>query len=370
MTGVIDVVNANRQPMGIDEGYWQAFMQRDGRRDGDFVVAVTSTGIYCKPSCPSRRPKRENVAFYELPEAAEQAGFRACKRCRPQDVAANDPQVAMVRDACHYIDEALDADCQGPPSLAEVARQVGRSPHHFQRTFKRYMGISPRDYADAQRLDKLKQGLRDGNGVADALYGAGYGSSSRVYERAPGQLGMTPATFARGGKGAVIGYTLTDCALGRLLVAATETGVCMVSLGDDDAYLLSELENDYPAATLVRDEIVLDQWVKALIACIDGEEPHPDLPLDVRGTAFQWRVWQELMAIPGGETRTYKQIAERIGKPKAARAVGRACATNPVSLTIPCHRAIREDGSLSGYRWGLERKQALLDTESTAADKA
>lgn len=367
MTGLLEMSRTENTYNESEGGLWQAFLRRDGARDGDFVVAVTSTGIYCKPSCPSRRPKRENVKFYDLPEAAEQAGFRPCKRCKPQDVAANDPQVALVRDACHYIDAALDEDCQGPPALADIARHVGRSPHHFQRIFKRYMGISPRDYADARRLDRLKTGLRKGDGVADALYGAGYGSSSRVYERAPGQLGMTPATYAKGGKGAVIGYTAVDCALGRLMVAATETGICMVCLGDDDATLQHELESAFPAATLVRDEIVLDQWVKALIAVIDGSEPHPDLPLDIRGTAFQWRVWQELMAIPAGETRTYKDIAERIGNPKAVRAVGRACATNPTALTIPCHRAIRQDGSLSGYRWGLKRKQVLLETEKAVA---
>lgn len=345
---------------------WRAVTGRDSRFDGAFVYAVRTTGIYCRPSCASRKPRRDNVDYFPLPESAEQAGYRACLRCRPAEAEPRDPQLEMVRRVCRYIDENAGGEGGGeggPPTLAQMGRHVGISPHHLQRTFKRHLGISPRQYADARRLGRLKAGLRRGEGVAPALYDAGYGSPSRVYERAPGQLGMTPATYAKGGRGARIGYSVVGCALGRLLVAATATGVCAVYLGDHDGELGEELASEYPAAEIVRDEAGLGRWTALLVNYLAGAEPRLELPLDVRATAFQWRVWEELRRIPLGETRTYGEIAARLGKPKAQRAVGRACATNPVSVVVPCHRAVREDGGLGGYRWGLERKQALLERE-------
>lgn len=343
--------------------HWQAVLSRDTRFDGAFVYAVRSTGIFCRPSCPSRRPRRENVDFFAVPEAAARAGYRACRRCRPTEAEAPDPGLAMVRRLCRFMD-GREVDDAGPPTLAELGAHVGRSPYHLQRTFKRVMGITPRQYADARRLGRLKSELRRGEPVAGALYGAGYGSSSRLYERAPGQLGMTPATYAKGGAGARIGFAIVESALGRLLVGATARGVAAVCLGEDDRVLEAELRAEYPAAEIARDERGVGRWAEAIVRHLAGAEPRLELPLDVRATAFQWRVWEELRRIPAGETRSYREIAARLGKPKAQRAVGRACATNPVSLVVPCHRAVREDGGLGGYRWGLERKRALLAREA------
>jgi AraC family transcriptional regulator of adaptative response/methylated-DNA-[protein]-cysteine methyltransferase len=346
---------------------WQAVLDRDQAADGRFVLAVRTTGIYCRPTCPSRMPKRENVQFFAVPEAARQAGFRACKRCRPDDAEAPEPNLARVREVCAYIEHRLeDGEC-GPPTLAEMAGHVGLSPHHLQRRFKQLMGVSPAQYTDAVRLDRLKAGLKAGEDVTGALYGAGYGAPSRLYERAPGELGMTPASYARGGKGAAMRFAIVDSPLGRLLVAATATGISFLAFGDDDAALEAELRDEFPLAEIERDEEVLGAWTAAVLAHLEGAAPHVGLPLDVRATAFQRRVWSELLKIPVGATLTYSQIAGRLGKPKAQRAVGRACATNPVSLLIPCHRAIREDGGLGGYRWGLDRKQRLIESERARA---
>jgi AraC family transcriptional regulator of adaptative response/methylated-DNA-[protein]-cysteine methyltransferase len=349
-----------------DEDRWRAVLAADASQDGAFVYAVRSTGIYCRPSCPSRRPRHEMVRFFEAPEAAQRAGFRACRRCKPDDIRATDPQVDAVRKACHYI----DVHTEGTVTLAELGAAVGLSPHHFQRIFTRVMGISPRAYADARRLGRVKARLKAGDGVAGALYEAGYGSSSRLYERANGQLGMTPATYRRGGQGAAIRYTIARSPLGRLLVAATEKGVCMVCLGDRDDELEDELRREFPAAEIRRDNPALGTWVAALLRHLDGHEPRLELPLDVRATAFQWRVWQALRNIPYGEQRTYGEIAAVLGAPTAARAVGRACATNPVALVVPCHRAVGAQGSLTGYRWGVERKKRLIAREQTELARA
>jgi len=341
---------------------WQAVLGRDRSRDGAFVYAVSSTGIYCRPSCPSRRPRRERVTFFDLPEAAEQAGYRPCQRCTPRRIAAADPRLERIRRACRFIEAH-----EGVATLDELGAHVGLSPFHLQRTFKQVLGITPRQYGDATRLGRVRALLRAGDDVSGAIYEAGYGSSSRLYERAPSQLGMTPATYRKGGAGAHIAYALADCALGRLMVAATETGICFVALGSADTKLVTELKEEFPAADIAPGNGALAGLVRGVLAHVDGAAPGADLPLDVRATAFQWRVWQELRDIPKGQTLTYKDIAERIGRPKAARAVGRACATNPVSLVVPCHRAVRGDGGLGGYRWGLERKQALLDHERATA---
>jgi AraC family transcriptional regulator of adaptative response/methylated-DNA-[protein]-cysteine methyltransferase len=348
-----------------DEGRWQAVLARDARRDGTFVFGVRSTGIYCRPSCPARRPRRERVVFFALPEAAEGAGFRACRRCQPRAARTGDPRAAWVRRLCRHIDRHLDE----PLTLAGLSGPAGVGPHHLQRTFKRLMGITPRQYAEARRLGVLKAHLKGGRAVTEATYEAGYGSSSRVYEHARERLGMTPATYRRGGRGMRLRYAIVDCPLGRLLVAGTERGLSAVSLADDDARLEKALREEYPAAEIRRDDVGLGPWVRALLRHLDGEEPHLDLPLDVQATAFQWRVWRELRRIPFGQTRSYGEIARELGQPTAARAVARACATNRVSILIPCHRVIAEDGRLAGYRWGIERKRALLAREEDAASR-
>jgi len=347
----------------VEEQCWTAVRERTREADGAFVYAVRTTHVYCRPSCPSRRPLRRNVEFFPLPEAAERAGYRACRRCKPRDLAVGDPAIDRVRRACRVIEAALEDGENGAPGLEGLAEQVGISQFHLQRLFKRHLGISPRDYADAWRLGRVKTMLRRGDGVAGALYEAGYGSASRLYERADAQLGMTPATYKKGGKGARIGYTLAASPLGRLLVAATQRGVCAVSLGEDDHTLEAGLRAEYPEAEIARDDPGLTQAVDAIVAHLSGGAPDLALPLDLRATGFQWRVWQELRRIPRGRTATYAEVAAAIGQPKAVRAVANACANNRVALVIPCHRVIREDGHLGGYRWGLERKEKLLAVE-------
>ena len=347
-----------------DEDRWRAVEGRDGAFDGAFVFAVATTGIYCRPSCPSRRPKRVNVSFYALPEGAERGGFRACLRCRPRDTHSPDPKIEALRKVCRFI-ESCD---EGPPTLDALGDMAGLSPYHLQRSFKRLVGVTPRQYYDALRIGRLKSSLRDGDAVTGALYEAGYGSTSRLYEKAPSQLGMTPATYAKGGKGAMITYAITDSPLDRLLVGATARGVAAVYLGDDDGALEAALRAEYPAAGLTRDDGGLGRWFEPLLAHLEGREPHLALPLDVRATAFQRQVWEALRAIPYGETRSYGQIAEAIHKPKAVRAVAGACAANKVSLLVPCHRVIGAKGDLAGYRWGVERKKKLLDQEMKVAE--
>lgn len=346
---------------------WAKVQTRDASADGQFVYAVQTTGIFCRPSCPSRRPKPDNVVYFNTPEAADAAGYRACRRCRPQEVAAPDPAVHRVRQACALIRDALDADEARPPTLAGLAERLGGSPTHLQRSFTRIMGISPAAYGDALRLRRLRQELRETGDVTGAVYGAGYGAPSRVYERADGELGMTPASYARGGRGARIGYALADTPLGRLLVGATRRGVCFLSLGERDGDLVAALEAEYPLAEIAADAVVLGEWLDTVVRYLKGRIPHPDLPLDIRGTAFQRRVWQELMRIPPGVTRSYSELARDLGNPDARRAVARGCATNPVPLVIPCHRVVRADGAPGGYRWGMERKRRLLEHERRQA---
>ncbi len=342
-----------------DDERWQAFEARDAGYDGRFVVGVRSTGIYCRPSCPARRPLRRNVVFYPVGEVAEREGYRPCRRCKPEDVL---PQARAVEQASRYLEEHLDRNV----TLDELGEAVGLSPHHLQRTFKRLLGVSPRAYADALRLGAVKAGLRERDDVTTALYDAGYGSSSRLYERAPGQLGMTPGAYQRGGRGMQIAYTIADSRLGRLLVGATDHGVSAIYLGDDDDELESAIRTEYPAAEIVRDASGLDGWVAVIVAHLAGQQTHLDLPLDVQATAFKRRVWEALREIPYGTTRGYAEIARQIGQPTAVRAVANACATNPVALLVPCHRVVRSDGAPGGYRWGAERKEAILAMERDA----
>jgi AraC family transcriptional regulator of adaptative response/methylated-DNA-[protein]-cysteine methyltransferase len=348
---------------------WNAVLLRDASRDGSFVFAVRSTGIYCRPSCPARRPRREQVRFFQLPEAAEQAGFRACRRCHPRRARINDPQIELVRRICHAIDEHAEE----PLTLKTLSAETGVSAHHLQRTFKEIMGITPRQYKENRRLADFKAKIKAGANVTDAMYDAGYGSSRGLYENSSARLGMTPATYGRGGRGMRIIYTIAECALGRVLVAATERGVCSVALGDSDSALVSALFSEYPNASIdSKDTVIspsLNLWLSKVLEHVNGKTAHIDLPLDIQATAFQWRVWEELRRIPVGSTRSYQEIANAIGKPKAVRAVAGACASNHVAVVIPCHRVIREDKELGGYRWGLERKHQLLKSERTRSGK-
>jgi AraC family transcriptional regulator of adaptative response/methylated-DNA-[protein]-cysteine methyltransferase len=337
---------------------WQAVLTRDADAQ-DFVYAVRTTGIYCRPTCPSRRPRRESVAFFSSADVAEVAGFRECRRCRPRAGRVLPPGLAEVRRACAFI--AAHAD--EPITLAALATHVGASAFHLQRTFTRIVGISPRAYQSALRARRFRADLRNGTDLSAAVYDAGYGSISRVYEHSPTGRGMTPAAYRRGGAGVRLAYTVIDSVLGRLLIAGTDKGVCAVMLGDADHALEEELRRDYPEATLARDDDAFAQWARAVIAHLDGTRPHLELPLDVQGTAFQWKVWRYLQSIPYGETRSYSDVAAAIGAPSAVRAVARACATNKACLVIPCHRVVGKDGGLTGYRWGVDRKRALLERE-------
>ena len=341
---------------------WQAVMAKDARFDGQFVFAVSSTGVYCRPSCPSRRAHRERVKFFELPEAAEQAGFRACLRCQPQRARVLDPQIELVQRICRL----LNANESDSLKLAELASQVGVSQFHLQRTFKRVMGISPRQYLAARKIDNFKTLVRKGESVTTSLYESGFNSSSRLYEHAAEELGMTPATYSRGGRGVNISYTIAASPMGRLLVAVTDRGVCAVRMADNDAELEKDLREEFPNAQLKRDDSALRETVQKIVNHLEKNEPRLDLPLDIKSTAFQRQVWEHLRAIPYGETVSYGDVAKALGKPGAVRAVGRACATNPVALVIPCHRVVREDKTLGGYRWGLDRKQKLLEHERRA----
>jgi AraC family transcriptional regulator of adaptative response/methylated-DNA-[protein]-cysteine methyltransferase len=341
------------------ERLWGAVLARDARSDGRFVYAVRSTGVYCRPSCPSRRPNRDSVRFFAGPDAAEIAGFRECRRCHPRAGVAPAPGLDNVRKAAAYIASHADE----PLTLSRLAAHVRTSPFHLQRTFTRILGISPRAYQDALRAQRFRSDLRRGKPLTSAMYDAGYGSSSRVYERQPTGPGMTPAAYRRGAKGAAVAFTIVDSSLGRLLVAGTDKGLCSVKLGDRDDLLERDLRSEYPSAEIRHEQGAFSKWVRTLVAHLDGRAPKLDLPVDVQATAFQWKVWRYLQSIPYGETRAYSQVAEDLGEPSATRAVARACATNRVCLVIPCHRVVQKGGGLGGYRWGIERKRKLLQKE-------
>ncbi len=340
---------------------WQSVLARDSRFDGAFVYAVRSTGIYCRPSCPSRRPSRDRVEFFADPSTAERAGFRACQRCRPETNEA-DPATAKVIAACKLIDSAEE-----PPALADLAASVSLSPAHLLRSFQKLLGLTPREYADSLRLKTLKRELKESSNVTHALYAAGYSSSSRVYEKAAPQLGMTPLTYRNGGEGLTIRYTIGESDLGQVLLAATDKGVCAIKLGASDR-LIGELEHEFPNAEVKRDDRDLQSWLAHVLGHLVGREPDLRLPLHVRSTAFQRQVWQALQHIPYGSTASYSDVAKAIRNPRAVRAVARACATNPVCLAIPCHRVIQRNGSNGGYRWGTARKDAILAREAQSAE--
>lgn len=353
------LIPARDSSHGAADSFWLAIQTRDAGFDGLFYYGVRTTGVFCRPACPSRRPRRANVSYFALPEAARAAGFRACLRCRPDGANPRDPQAELVQGVCRLIEHATEER----PNLDALGEQLRLSRSHLQRLFKKLMGITPREYAEALRLDRFKGNVRAGRSVTDAMYEAGYGSSSRLYEKAAAQLGMTPATYQKGGRGMIISYTVAEGPLGLLLVAATERGVCSVQLGDSTEELSDALRAEFPRAEVQRDETGLRPHVRALLDYLEGHKPHPDLPLDVQGTAFQKRVWEELRRIPPGQTASYGEVAGRIGQPTAARAVARACATNPVALVTPCHRVVGQNGNVSGYRWGVARKRKLLERE-------
>ena len=351
-----DIAQFSSIPRPAAARYWRATLARDPRADGTFILAVRSTGIYCRPSCPARRPLRRNVIFFRTREEAEQQGFRPCLRCRPQEVAT---PVALVERAARQL-----AECAGDSvRFTALAASLGTTAATLRRAFLRVTGLQPRQLAEALRLLRFKKMLRDGRNILDALYETGYGSSSRLYERSNAQLGMTPATYRRGGYGMKIGYSIAKSSLGKVLVGATERGISAVYLGEAAPRLIAELKREYPRAEISPAGNSFGRWVKEIVQRVEGNPPRLELPLDLQATAFQRRVWQELQRIPRGVTRTYSQVASSLGQQKAIRAVARACATNPVSIVIPCHRVIREDGSLAGYRWGLSRKARLLAQE-------
>ena len=350
-----------------DPARWAAVERRDAEFDGKFVFAVSTTGVYCRPSCPSRRPRRENVSFYDDPAAAESAGYRACLRCEPKASAPRAQRVVAAARA------RLDADPGSHVPLEELARETGMSADHLQRLFRREVGVSPRQYSAALRAERLKQNLRTGATVSRASYDAGYGASSRVYDAAADGLGMTPAAYRKGGRGVRIRYGAQQTAFGWVQVAATDRGVCSVMLGDDERALEKELEAEFPNASRSHMQPAGDAdadvraWLASVVGYLEGVLPGPRVPLDVRGTALQEKVWGELRRIPYGETRTYTELAQAVGAPRAVRAVASACARNPVALVIPCHRVIGRDGDVRGYRWGRERKERLLAHEHAVA---
>ena len=341
---------------------WRAVERRDPRFDGRFVYAVRSTRIYCRPSCPSRRPARDRVAFYTEPAAAEEAGYRACRRCHPREARLAPVAIAVER-ARLYIEERADQLI----TLTSLADTVGLSPFHLQRTFKRLLGVSPREYQDNLRVSRFKARLRAGDTVSRATFDAGFGSSSRVYERSDNTLGMTPAAYRRGGHGTHVTYTIVESPFGTLLVGATVRGICAVALGDNEETLVKKLRADFPRAEIERGDDVHRDWVEDIVGHIGGGNLALRVPLDVQGTAFQQQVWALLRKIPPGRTRSYSEIAATLGKPRATRAVAQACARNRIAVAIPCHRVVRSDGELGGYKWGVERKKTLLERERDQA---
>jgi AraC family transcriptional regulator, regulatory protein of adaptative response / methylated-DNA-[protein]-cysteine methyltransferase len=350
-----------RPHFASDEARWRALCARDPAADGAFFYAVRTTGVYCRPSCGARRPNRENVAFYESREAARRAGFRPCKRCRPDGPVPGAEQAAMIAKTCRLIESA-----ESEPSLEALAGAAGMSRFHFHRVFKAATGVTPKAYAAARRGERLRRELGRSGTVTEAAYGAGFNSSGRFYAAAKPMLGMRPKAFRAGGKDAVIRFALGQCSLGAILVAATERGVCAIALGDDPEELLRELQDRFPKADLIGGDRDFEKLVAKVVGLVERPGAPANLPLDIRGTAFQQRVWAALARIPAGKTLSYGELAKRVGMPSAVRAVASACAANKLAVAIPCHRVLRNDGALSGYRWGVARKRALLDREARA----
>jgi AraC family transcriptional regulator of adaptative response/methylated-DNA-[protein]-cysteine methyltransferase len=352
----------NAKPSDGDAARWDALKRRDPTADGTFVYSVRTTGVYCRSSCSARRARPENIEFHPTCEDAERAGFRPCRRCRPNEASRAERHAAAVARACRLIEDA-DA-C---PKLDELADAVGMSPYYFHRLFKRITGVTPKAYADAHRAERVASGLRDSETVTDAVYDAGYGSSSRFYESANARLGMTPTAYRNGGVGTEIRFAVGECSLGSILVAATAKGVCAILLGDDPDALVRDLQDRFPKAELKGGDPAFEATVAHVIGFVEAPGKGLDLPLDISGTAFQQRVWQALRAVPAGRTASYAEIARAIGASTSARAVAQACGANALAVAIPCHRVVRSDGRLSGYRWGVARKRELLSRERIGA---
>ncbi len=348
-----------------DDARWQAVLSRDVRADGHFVYAVETTGIYCRPSSSARLPKRENVIFFESAASAEAAGYRASRRAVADRSAAAQDRTQLIATACRFIEQA-----QTPPSLDELARNAGMSVYHFHRVFKRETGLTPREYASARRAQRLREGLGDaGASITDAIYSAGFNSNSRFYESSDQLLGMRASEYRAGGQGAHIRFAIAQSTLGSILVAQSQRGICAIMLGDDPDSLLRQLQDQFPKAQLLGGDADFEKLVAQVVGFIEAPSMGLNLPLDVRGTVFQERVWRALSEIPPGTTVSYSDIAERIGSPRAVRAVAQACGANRIAVAIPCHRVVRRDGDLSGYRWGVERKRELLAREADRSDK-
>lgn len=344
---------------GTDDSRWEAVRSRDRAAEGVFYLAVKTTGVYCRPGCPSRLPRRENVAYYDSRAQAEEAGYRPCKRCRPDALSPEEELTALVERACRRIELA-----ERPLTLKELAAETGLSPWHFQRVFKERVGVSPRQYAAARQARRFQESLQSSASVTEAVYEAGFGSSSRAYESARRSLAMAPSAFRNGAPGVVIEYGVADSPFGTLLAAATGQGVCAIEWVDEPDTARSILQRSFPKATLVEGGPAFDEIVQQVVALVGSPATGPALPLDIQGTAFQLRVWSALREIPAGSTRSYGEIAREIGNPSAGRAVARACAANKLAVAVPCHRVIGGDGELAGYRWGVERKRALLKSEA------
>lgn len=338
------------------EIYWKAVQNNDARFNGAFVYAVNSTKIYCKPSCSSRLPKRENVQFFDDFTKAETNGFRACRRCQPKNETVSE-QTKIVLRVCELLESEENI------SLEDLSAEIGLSAAHLQKIFKEIIGVSPKKYAEMKRLEKFKTEIKAGSDVTNAMYEAGFNSSSRLYENVSEKLGMTPKTYAKKGKNMKINYTITDCSLGKLLIARTEKGVCAVTFGDHENVLRKNLFAEYKNAEIVEEDANLKEYIEAILANLEGKNKTLDLPLDLQATAFQMRVWDILRKIPYGETISYSDVAETLGNKTAVRAVATACASNRVALVIPCHRVVGKSGDLSGYRWGVERKKQILENE-------
>jgi AraC family transcriptional regulator of adaptative response/methylated-DNA-[protein]-cysteine methyltransferase len=343
----------------LEESWWSAVEARDRGFDGTFLYAVRTTGVYCRPSCASRLAKRENVIFYSSRKAAEKAGFRPCKRCKPDQQPLHEDYARKVAGACRLIEV-----CEDIPTLGQLAAHAGISPYHFHRIFKSIIGVTPKAYAVAHRQRRMRARLERSNTVTNAIFDAGFNSTGRFYASSTSVLGMTPSDFRAGGNDAEIRFAVGQCSLGSILVAATGKGVTAIFLGDDPEILVHDLQDRFPKARLIGADRAFEDMVAKVVGLVEAPDGEWDLPLDIRGTAFQHRVWQALQAIPPGTTATYSEIAEWIGMPKAVRAVAAACAANKIAVAIPCHRVIRNDGSLSGYRWGVERKSALIAREA------
>ena len=352
-------MTAGEEKFSDDESRWNGIVHRDQAAEGEFYYAVKTTGVYCRPSCPSRHPKRDNVEFFDTFREAEKAGYRPCKRCRPDENSSQARLTDIIVQACRRLEEA-----ETPIPLEQLAREAGLSRWHFHRLFKEFVGVTPKQYASARQAERFREGLETSRSVTEAIYEAGFSSSSRAYEKAGGRLAMTPSDYRKGAAGIAIRYGLAECFLGWVIVAATDKGICAILFGDDPQDLPPLVQKRFPKAELKEAGPYFSELVQQTVAFIEAPEKEFTLPLDIRGTAFQESVWNALRDIRPGATASYSEIAERLGRPKAARAVARACAANKLAVAVPCHRVMRNDGSLGGYRWGLERKQKLLQRES------